>query len=34
VPDALKTNYAEECYNPTGIVHRALGMIKAKYPEA
>ncbi len=33
VPDELKTNYAEECYNPNGIVPRALRMIKAKYPD-
>lgn len=34
VPDNLKTNYAEEAYNPTGIVPRAIGMIKSKFPEA
>jgi len=34
VPDELKTNYAEECYNPTGIVPRALAMIKAKFPDS
>jgi porphobilinogen synthase len=34
VPDALKTNLAEECYNPEGIVPRAIRLIKAKYPEA
>merc|ERR1711871_866055 len=33
VPDDLKTNYAEECYNPNGIVPRALRMIKAKHPD-
>jgi porphobilinogen synthase len=33
VPDNLKTNYAEECYNPNGIVPRALRMIKAKHPD-
>lgn len=32
VPDHLKTNYAEEAYNPNGIVPRALGMIKSKFP--
>ena len=34
IPDTLKTNYAEECYNPNGIVPRALSMIKSKFPEA
>lgn len=34
VPDELKTNYAEECYNPNGIVPRAVSMIKDKFPEA
>ena len=34
VPDNLKTNFAEESYNPNGIVPRALAMIKSKYPEA
>ncbi len=34
VPDELKTNYAEEAYNPEGIVPRALRLIKAKYPDA
>lgn len=34
VPDNLKTNFAEECYNPEGIVPRAIAMIKMKYPEA
>lgn len=33
VPDALKTNYAEESYNPNGIVPRALHMIKSKFPD-
>ena len=33
VPDALKTNYAEECYNPSGIVPRAVSMIKDKFPD-
>lgn len=33
VPDELKTNYAEECYNPEGIVPRAVRMIKEKYGE-
>jgi len=34
VDDALKTNLACEAYNPEGIVHRSIRMIKAKYPEA
>jgi porphobilinogen synthase len=34
IPDNLKTNYAEECYNPNGIVPRAVAMIKAKFPES
>jgi len=33
VPDELKTNYAEECYNPDGIVPRAVRMIKEKFGE-
>lgn len=32
VPESLKTNYAEESYNPNGIVPRALSLIKSKYP--
>eukprot|EP00620_Florenciella_sp_RCC1587_P014703 CAMPEP_0182572622 /NCGR_PEP_ID=MMETSP1324-20130603/17793_1 /TAXON_ID=236786 /ORGANISM="Florenciella sp., Strain RCC1587" /LENGTH=401 /DNA_ID=CAMNT_0024787605 /DNA_START=54 /DNA_END=1259 /DNA_ORIENTATION=- len=34
VPDELKTNYADECYNPNGIVPRAVSMIKDKFPES
>ena len=34
VPDNLKTNFAEECYNPSGIVPRALDAIKSKFPDA
>jgi len=34
VPDELKTNLGVEAYNPEGIVHRAIGMIKEAYPEA
>lgn len=34
VPDELKTNLACEAYNPEGIVHRTIRMIKSKYPEA
>jgi porphobilinogen synthase len=33
VADNLKTNYAEEAYNPNGIVPRALQMIKSKFPD-
>ena len=33
VDEALKTNYAEEAYNPKGIVPRALNMIKSKFPD-
>jgi delta-aminolevulinic acid dehydratase/porphobilinogen synthase len=24
IPEALKSNFADECYNPTGIVPRAV----------
>ena len=34
VPDDLKTNFADECYNPDGIVPRAVAMCKAACPEA
>ncbi|KAJ1462309.1 delta-aminolevulinic acid dehydratase [Pelagophyceae sp. CCMP2097] len=34
VDDALKTNFADECYNPEGIVPRAIRAIKAKCPGA
>lgn len=34
VDDALKTNLGVEAYNPDGIVHRAIRMIKEKYPES
>lgn len=33
VPENLKTNLGEESYNPAGIVPRALGLIKGKYPD-
>jgi delta-aminolevulinic acid dehydratase/porphobilinogen synthase len=33
IPAALKSNMAEECYNPTGIVPRALGMLRKKFPD-
>ncbi len=32
VDEKLKSNYAEEAYNPNGIVPRAVQMIKAKHP--
>lgn len=34
VPDELKTNLGEEAYNPTGIVPRAVSMIKEAYPDS
>ena len=34
VPDELKTNLGVEAYNPEGIVHRAIRMIKEKYPDS
>lgn len=34
VDDNLKTNLGVEAYNPNGIVHRAIRMIKDKYPES
>lgn len=34
VPDQLKTNYADECYNPDGIVPRAVSMIKERFPDS
>jgi porphobilinogen synthase len=34
VPDNLKTNDGKEAYNPTGIVPRAVSMIKEKFPDA
>jgi len=33
VPDHLKTSYAEESYNPNGIVPTAIKMIKDKFPD-
>lgn len=33
IPDNLKSNFAEEAYNPTGIVPRALAVIKSKFPD-
>ena len=34
VPDELKTNLGVEAYNPTGIVPRAVRMIKEAFPES
>lgn len=34
IPDNLKTNFAEEAYNPDGLVPRAVTMLKTKFPEA
>jgi porphobilinogen synthase len=34
VPDHLKTNLGVEAYNPNGIVHRAIRLIKATYPDS
>lgn len=34
MPDRLKTNYADECYNPSGIVPRAVSMIKERFPDS
>ncbi|RYG68130.1 porphobilinogen synthase [archaeon] len=34
VPDQLKTNYAEEAYNPSGLVPRALHLLKTRFPDA
>jgi porphobilinogen synthase len=34
VPDSLKTNLGVEAYNPNGIVHRAIRMIKEKFPDS
>ncbi|CAN0242243.1 unnamed protein product, partial [Phaeothamnion confervicola] len=34
VADSLKSNYADECYNPNGIVPRAVSMIKSAFPDA
>ncbi len=33
VDDKLKSNHADEAYNPHGIVPRAVRMIKEKYPQ-
>jgi delta-aminolevulinic acid dehydratase/porphobilinogen synthase len=33
VPDALKTPTADECYNPNGIVPRAIRVLKDAFPD-
>uniref|UniRef100_A0A7S0ZEF1 Delta-aminolevulinic acid dehydratase n=1 Tax=Timspurckia oligopyrenoides TaxID=708627 RepID=A0A7S0ZEF1_9RHOD len=33
IPDELKTNSADECYNPNGLVPRIIEEIKHKYPD-
>ena len=33
IPTALKSNYGEECYNPSGLVPRAIKRIKTAHPE-
>jgi porphobilinogen synthase len=33
IDQSLKSNYAEEAYNPLGLVPRAIRMIKEKYPD-
>jgi len=34
VSDGLKSNYGEEAYNPTGLVPRAVALIKKECPDA
>jgi len=34
VPDELKSNEAAECYNPEGIVPRAVRMLKQALPDS
>lgn len=33
IDNSLKTNYAEEAYNPLGLIPRAIQMIKSKFPD-
>lgn len=33
VPEELKTNTADECFNPDGLIPRAISAIKQKYPD-
>lgn len=32
IPEDLKTNAADECYNPNGLVPKAISAIKSRYP--
>lgn len=32
IPEELKSNAADECYNPNGLVPRAISAIKSRYP--
>jgi delta-aminolevulinic acid dehydratase/porphobilinogen synthase len=34
ISESLKSNYAEESYNPNGLIPRAIAMIKDKCPDA
>ena len=34
IPDALKSNFAEESFNPSGLVPRAITAIKEACPDA
>jgi len=33
IPEELKTNSADECYNPNGLVPRVISAIKDKFPD-
>lgn len=33
IGDSLKTRFAEECYNPDGLVPRAIRAVKSAYPD-
>jgi len=33
IEDSLKTGGAEECFNPDGLIHRAIKALKAAHPE-
>ncbi|CDF34658.1 delta-aminolevulinic acid dehydratase (porphobilinogen synthase) [Chondrus crispus] len=32
IPEDVKTNAAEECYNPNGLIPKAISAIKSRYP--
>lgn len=32
IPDEFKSNAADECYNPNGLIPRAIAAIKSRYP--